>query len=178
VKPGSNVLNGSMEMPLCGVKFRELLLEEGLVVIRGACRSDRDGLLRFFESLDEESVYERFHHIVKDFSSYVNSIIESNSFVVVAELNGVIVGVAEAVACREGYVEVAVIVSKGLRGRGLGSSLCLSLGDACRRFGVKSFIAYVRRSNVPALSIARRLGASIKPGPEPGLVVVEACFEG
>jgi hypothetical protein len=62
-----------------------------------ACRDNRDRLIKSYESLDSETVYERFYHVVKDFSSYVNSLVEGGALVVVAELNGVIIGVAGAV---------------------------------------------------------------------------------
>jgi RimJ/RimL family protein N-acetyltransferase len=166
------------EMPLCRVKFRELHLDEGLVVIRGACRGDRDRLIKFYESLDSETLYERFYHVIRDFSSYVDSLIEGGALVVVAELNGVIIGVAEAVACREDYAEVGVVIAREFRGRGLGTALCSSLGDACRVAGIKGLVAYARRYNAPVLNIARRLGATIKKGPEPDLVTIEVCLEG
>jgi RimJ/RimL family protein N-acetyltransferase len=166
------------ETPLCGVKFRELHLDEGLVVIRGACRGDRDRLIKFYESLDSETVYERFYHVIRDFSSYVDSLIEGGALVVVAELNGVIIGVAEAMACREDYAEVGVVIAREFRGRGLGTALCSSLGDACRVAGIKGLVAYARRYNAPVLNIARRLGATIKKGPEPDLVTIEVCLEG
>jgi L-amino acid N-acyltransferase YncA len=179
---GVHVLESSTpavrEMPLCGVKFKELHVDEGLVVIRGACRDDRDRLIKFYESLDSETVYERFYHVVKDFSSYVDSLVEGGALVVVAELNGVIIGVAEAMACREDYAEVGVVLTREFRGRGLGTALCSSLGSACRVAGIKGLVAYARRYNVPVLNIARRLGATIKKGPEPDLVTIEVCLEG
>jgi len=173
----SAVLETSMELPLCGVKLGEVKVDGSPIVIRGACRSDRSRILEFLESLDTETVYERFHHVVSDFRSYVDSLMESGALIVVAEIEGKVIGMAEAVACRRDYVEIGLVVSRGYRGRGVGTALCTSLAEACKRLGFKGLIAYVKRYNIPVLRIARKLGASVKPSEEPDTVLVEACFE-
>lgn len=173
----SSVISVTEELPLCNNVFSKLDLNGDTIIVRGACRSDRDRVIEFLESLDLESVYERFYHIVRDFSSYVDSLINSGAVIVVAEFRGRIVGMAEAVACRRDSVEIGFIVSRDFRGRGVGTALCLSLAEACRKLGFKSVRAFIKRHNVPALRIARKLGASIKPSPEPDTILVEACLE-
>ncbi|MEM2629328.1 MAG: GNAT family N-acetyltransferase [Acidilobaceae archaeon] len=163
-----------VDLPACGIVFEELKVNGVRVIIRGACISDRDKLVGFLESLDLDTIYSRFHHVIKYFKSYVDNLIEGRAVVIVAEVNNRVVGMAEAVSYKIDSVEVGVVVAREYRRRGLGMALSRSLARVCRELGVKRLIAYTRRSNIPAIMIAQRFNASIRPSEEPDMIVIEA----
>lgn len=144
--------------------------------IRPAVLSDREGIVRFYESLDAESIFMRFHSYVKDFTGYVEGRLRGSSIVLIAESCGEIVGIAEAVMTGERVAEVGVVVRRDRRRMGIGTALALSLARACRERGVEILIARVSISNEPAIRMARKLGASVRLSDEPGVVLIESSI--
>ncbi|MCX8195879.1 MAG: GNAT family N-acetyltransferase [Acidilobaceae archaeon] len=157
------------ELPSCGA----LLGAEAGATIRGACVKDLQALLSFYESLDPESLYRRFHGAVKDLEEYVESLKRSRAFVAIAEVGGEIVGAGEAVPVGGGAVEVGVAVRKDMRGKGLGTAMARGLLGLCRERGFWRFVAYTDASNLPALRIARKFGASVSYEGDLAIIIFE-----
>ena len=138
-------------------------LAQGEAVIRPAGPADRELLLRFYESLDPETVYMRFLHPVKDFSRHVELVLgplNRYGVVALAELAGGagVAGVGELVAKERAAGEVAVTVAREYRRQGLGTKLAAYLAYAAYVRGVERLEAYISSENVAARRIAERLG--------------------
>jgi len=154
-------LNGNMN-PERAIAVKHVRCRE--VIIRVATREDRDKLVKFYEALSVESVYNRFMGIIRFFDPYVDRLLsERKSVVVVAEdkREGLIVGVAEAVGDEEA-AESGIAVLEAYQRAGLGTELARALVLEARKAGFKKLYGYVLRDNIAALRLARKFGAVIK----------------
>ena len=149
------------EMPLDG---------DRKIVFRRLCDNELHRLKDFYESLDIDTIHRRFLAAIRDFTWLPKFLKGGNAVVVVAELDGEIVGSAEAVPTGEpGEAEVGIVVKREYRRRGIGKRLGLALYLAAREAGIKRAIAEVSPENAPALALARALGFRRAPSP-PGTV--------
>ncbi|MCE4603957.1 MAG: GNAT family N-acetyltransferase [Aeropyrum sp.] len=164
---------------MCG-RIYEIVESGGLRFrIRGLCPEDKEQLIRFYESLSEETIYTRFFTIVRYFDPYVEKMISTIcSLVIVAveEGSGRIVGVAEAYIDDRGIAEAGIVILEKYQGRGLGSKLARHLISVLKEFGAKKLYGYVLSDNSRALSLAKKLGAKIVRE-APGIIRVEIAMD-
>lgn len=139
-----------------------LVIEGETITIREACSDDKDALVRFYESLREETVYTRFFTIIRYFQPYVERVLsKSRSVVVVAEAeDGRIVGVAEAVA-DDGDAESGIAVLEAYQGRGVGKALARAILKLAAEKGFRRLYGYIMSGNYRAYRLARRFGARV-----------------
>ncbi len=147
---------------LCGKVLSEIEGDVGRIVIRGLCEDDRDKLIEFYNSLTEESIYSRFFSIIRNFEPYVDKLMSEGAIVLVAEVEGRIVGVAEAVPDGKGRAEAGVAVLEAYQGRGIGSRLASTLMKLAGLFGVKAVYAFILADNPRAYRLAKKLGFKVK----------------
>ncbi len=149
-----------MSLPLLSHRLRE-----GEARIRPATVDDKERVKGFFESLDQETIYMRFLHPVKDFTRYVDTVfgpINRYGVVVLAEVGGNVVGVGELLAKDKTVGEVAVTVHPSYRRQGLGTKLTAYLAYAAHVRGVGRLEAYISSDNVAARRIAEKLGLKLQ----------------
>ncbi|BAN90307.1 GNAT family N-acetyltransferase [Aeropyrum camini] len=167
--------------PLCGEEFGTVTLRGGRRVrIRGLCPGDKEKLLRFYNSLSEETIYTRFFAVVRYFDPYIERLLSDRcTLVIVAEdlETGDIVGMAESfVDEKTGAAEGGIIVREDYQGHGLGSALARVMISVLKLAGVRKLYGYVLSDNQRAITLARKLGARTLRE-QPGLVRVEVDVE-
>ena len=143
---------------LCGVDLwhgRIGLLE---VRIRGACRNDIDIIEEFYKSLSSETLYSRFMSILRNPRPYIEKVFDSNGVIIIAEADGMVLGVAEAVPITGDTAEVGVVVHDDFQGMGIGRALTTALLKAARIAGISRAKAYVMPGNYRALRLAKKAG--------------------
>ncbi len=147
----------------CKVLFKGPLKNGVIITIRRACKEDREKLIRFYERLSTECIYNRFMGIIRYFDPYVDRLLKGRAIVIVAEApDGEIVGVAEAVFDEKGRAESGIAVLDDYQGLGIGSLLGKYILEEARRAGIKKMYAYIMSSNIRALNMALKYGARIE----------------
>ncbi len=145
------------------ILFEGTLRDGSPIIIRRAGSRDREKLIRFYEKLSTECIYNRFMGIIRYFDPYVDSLLKGNAIVVVAETpGGEIVGVAEAVFDEEGKAESGIAVLDSYQGKGIGSLLGKYILSEARKAGIKRMYAYILPTNIRALNMALKYGARIE----------------
>jgi RimJ/RimL family protein N-acetyltransferase len=143
-------------------------LRQGEAIIRPAKPEEKQLVIRFYESLDSETVYMRFLHHVRDFAKYVDMVFSPvNRYGIVAIAvtraePGNVIGVGELIAKERSVGEIAVTVAPTYRRQGLGTKLAAYLAYAAHVKGVERLEAYVLSENVAARRIAERLGLTME----------------
>jgi len=120
-----------------------------------------DRLIKFYEQLSSECIYNRFMSIIRYFDPYVDSLFRGKSIVIMAKVRGRIVGVAEVVYDERGMGESGIAVLDEYQGRGIGSLLGRLILEEARKNGIRKFYAYVLPTNMKALQMALKYGARI-----------------
>jgi len=145
------------------------------IKVRKANDNDREALISFYQSLDIETIYNRFLFVVKNFEPIVRKVTsEDNGFCVIAQFNDEIVGDGEAVFIEKPVrAEVAVVVKKEWRLKGIGTALILALREIAVEKGVKWGYATISLQNIAPLKIARKLNAEIR---RIDISTVEVCL--
>jgi GNAT superfamily N-acetyltransferase len=162
------VLSGSKDMNKedlysCKILFKGPLKNGMIITIRRACKKDREKLIKFYEKLSTECIYNRFMGIIRYFDPYVDKLLKERAIVIVAETSsGEIVGVAEAVFDEKGRAESGIAVLDKYQGHGIGSLLGKYILEEARNAGIKKMYAYIMSSNTRALSMALKHGAKIE----------------
>jgi RimJ/RimL family protein N-acetyltransferase len=150
-----------------GLARDELLLVDGTRLhLRPLTRDDRDGLLRLFQRLSDESRWRRFMSPKRTLAprelDYLTDIdhFGHEAFAAVDERDGSLVGVARYVRHRgtETVAELAVEVADELQRRGIGTALCLRVIERARDNGFTVLTATTLWSNQPARRLLRCLG--------------------
>ncbi len=134
------------------------------VAIRRACPGDRDEMIRFYNRLSAETLYNRFMSIIRYFDTYVDRLLsDSRTLVLVAEdvETGEIVGIAEAVGDEKGEAECGIAILESYQGAGLGTAMGRVFLQEARKEGFKKLYAYMLASNLAPLKLARKFGARI-----------------
>jgi len=134
------------------------------IKIRKADINDRETLIKFYQSLDIETIYNRFLSVVRNFKPIVEKITSDDTgFCVVAEFNGEIIGDGEAVFIEKPVrAEVALVVKREWRRKRIGTALILVLREIALEKGIKWGYATISLSNVASLKIAKKMNAEIK----------------
>ncbi|MEB3765580.1 MAG: GNAT family N-acetyltransferase [Desulfurococcales archaeon] len=164
--------------PLCGRVFDKINITINgktiPVVLRGACPSDKEKLIEFYEKLSTETIYTRFFSIVRYFEPYVEKILSNPAYVIVAERadTGEIIGVAEAIPAEDQTkAEAGIVVLEKFQGRGLGTKIAYTLNKALHENGVKYVYGYIMPENTKAYKLVKKLGGRIKSYYESMLLV-------
>lgn len=151
-------------MTLCNRVFDEFTVDGRRIRIRGACPSDKERLIRFYERLSAETIYTRFFSIIRYFDPYVERLLSNRgALVLVAEDadSGEIVGIAELLLEKDGRAEGGIVVLESLQGKGIGKRLAVAFRDVALENGVHLVYGYVMPDNVRALRLVKRLGGRI-----------------
>lgn len=142
----------------------DLVLRDGAAMrLRPIRPDDGPGLLSLYDRLSSESLYFRFFAVPdkdRGKAEYLTHVDYDRRYAVVAEMAGVIVGVArwERLADRPGHAEVAFTVADEYQGRGLGGALFRRLVALARPRGITVFEAEVLKNNERMLRLFARSG--------------------
>ncbi|MGC9118522.1 MAG: GNAT family N-acetyltransferase [Thermoproteus sp.] len=119
-----------------------------------------DEVAKFYSSVGEESRYLRFLAAVKDPASIYSHMWScgGRSFLVVEGRRPV--ALVDVTPCGD-EAEAGIVVVDSLQGRGYGTRIAEVFAELLPRLGFDVVKAEIYRENLKALSIARRLGASV-----------------
>jgi GNAT superfamily N-acetyltransferase len=160
----------------------EAVLKDGTPVrLRPIFRDEGPRLLELYDRLSPESLYFRFFAVPdKDRSKaeYLAHVDYLNRYALVAEVDGVLAGVArwERDLVDPGKAEVAFTVADDLQGRGLGSLLFRRLATLARRCGIATFEAEVLPENEKMLRVFERSALAQTSRPDPPALHVEIAL--
>lgn len=151
---------------------RDMTCRFALTQPRASGRNWRGELLRHLTRLDLASRISRFFTPLRDgaITAYVNG--AAPLFLVTAEADGRVVGVAEAHPHmdRPGAAEIAVSVDEDLRRNGIGWELFSRAVAECRRRGIDDIWVVYLRGNDAMRRIAERAGFARLPDGDPATV--------
>ncbi len=154
-----------MTLEECKKTFKKVVIRGRPIGIRLACKNDREKLIRFYESLSVETIYNRFMGVIRYFDPYVDSLLrKSKAIVIVAEdeEKDEIVGVAEAVGDERGAAESGIAVLERYQRGGLGTAMAKILVEKSKKLGFKTLYGYILSHNMGAYKLAKKFGARIK----------------
>ncbi len=149
----------------CNEIFERTIIKGRPIRIRLACDKDREKLIKFYESLSVETIYNRFMGVIRYFDPYVDNLLrKSKSLVIVAEdeESNEIVGVAEAVGDESGAAESGIAVLERYQRGGLGTLMAKILVEKSKEAGFKKLYGYIFSHNLGAYRLAKKFGARIK----------------
>jgi ribosomal protein S18 acetylase RimI-like enzyme len=125
---------------------------------RYASLNDVDKLLELYNSLSIEDIYYRFFSIRRiDRSDVVNLLKSKDKVVIVAEMDGKIIG--EITLCNDG--EFGIVVHPNFRNLGIGEKLVRLAIQEARKLGIEKIKFYALASNSPMISLGKKLGFNI-----------------
>jgi acetyl coenzyme A synthetase (ADP forming)-like protein len=153
----------------------DVVVRDGSTVcLRQADEQDVKGLLRFLQSLSQQSLYYRFHGRARLTEARIRTLIGADgspALTLVAESGGHIVAFASYY--RDGHspnrAEVAFAVSDAVQGHGIGTRLLEQLAKCAREAGIQTFDAYVLGDNRQMLEVFRNSGFTETVGIERGV---------
>ena len=120
-------------------------------------------ILSFYQNLPPEDVYKRFFGVCKDFECYVNNLDDKDGIILVAIYNGKVIGICEAYPVDKNEWEVAIIVEKSFRRKGVGRKLLTEIALRIREKGGKKLFGIISRSNIEAIKACKKLGCKAEP---------------
>lgn len=181
---------GTLRAVRTGPDFRETheLSDGTRVVLRHIRPDDAAGLRIAFERLSPESRYRRFFGGVAQLSDaalrYLTQVDGTHHVAIVATRDSpdlkteTGVGVARFVRLADdpSVAEAAVTVVDDQQCKGLGHLLALTLSDAARERGVRTFRAEVLASNEPMVAIMGEVGAHARDARD-GVVVYDVPLD-
>ena len=148
--------------------IKSFVLKEGTTVtIRPIRPEDEVEMVKFHESLSDQSVHSRYFHMVNLGQRAAHDRLVRTCFIdydremaLVAERSdSSIIGVGRLIMERaEGRAEFAVVVSDGFQGRGLGTELIRGLFDVARCEGIHRIVGEVLPDNCGILRVCRKAG--------------------
>ena len=150
-----------------------LLVDGRIVSIRPLIDGDRPAVEALFAASSEQSLYSRFFTLGRraatDYVAHMFEPISSTSSLI-AEMDGEIVGLANAEPCGPDEAEVAFLVADRAHGMGMGTLLLEHLAAQARRSGTSWFIAEVLAINLSMLRVFQDAGFEIDRHIGPGVV--------
>ncbi len=160
-----------------------VLANDEPVRIRPIRPEDEPAMVEFHRGLSDVTVYQRYFHMMRldhrishERLARVCRTDEASEVVLVMERHGTsgaggIVGVARLTAGRDlEDAEFAVLVADAFQGVGAGPALMRALVDVARARGVTRLQADLLRGNVAMQKMCARLGMTLLPSGEPGVV--------
>ena len=127
---------------------------------------DDDRMLDLFHRLSPQTIYLRFHHVVREMTkaavTYYTHIDYDRRFALVAtlsdEVDAPIVAVARYAKLDGDRAECAFVVEDGYQGQGIGTQLLYRLAEIARAKGVRVFEAEVLGTNRNMMDVLRESG--------------------
>lgn len=166
--------NHHAPIPTGALPAADALLVDGRIAsIRPLADSDRPAVEALFAASSEQSLYSRFFTLGRRAATeYVSHIFEpiNSTSSLIAEMDGEILGLANAEPCGPDEAEVAFMVADRAHGMGMGTLLLEHLAAHSRRSGTRWFIAEVLASNVSMLRVFQDAGFEVDRHMEPGVV--------
>ncbi len=131
---------------------------------RLASPKDSEAIVRFYSSMDHETLFMRFLSAYRNFEGHVRGIFppeNPSGFVILGEVEGAIVAEGESFMDGRRCAELAPLVHPSHRRRGLGSvTTALMVVESARR-GALCVEVFYHVENVPMTRIARSLGMKL-----------------
>ncbi len=121
-------------------------------------KSMRKNIIEFYQGLPAEDVYKRFFGVCKDFECYVDNLERRDGIILVARHGKKIVGVCEAYPVNNHEWEVAIIVDKEFRRKGVGRRLLTEIALRIRDVGGRILFGIISRANTEAIKACMKLG--------------------
>lgn len=151
------------------------------VSIRYLCQSDTKDLLEMYNSVVEEKNYTTAvrKFTLKEETLFIKSVlsktIEGKEIFLVAEFDGKALGVAtiekEMTPIKSHRAEFGIILSKEIRGEGVGEELMKAILKETKRFlKVKMVTLNVFEENVPAVNLYKKMGFVVFGRLEKGVI--------
>lgn len=145
---------------------RDVILRDGATLrLRSPNRADQDAIARFFDGLDDQSRYMRFHGYGSSsgISRYYAEADGDARVALLGHRRGEIVAVAGYDRLRErGVAEVAFAVSGEYQGRGTGTRMLEQLAEIAANRGVHRFDAEVLAENRRMIGVLRSAGYDVR----------------
>jgi GNAT superfamily N-acetyltransferase len=150
-------------------------------ILRPLSPADEPALLEFFRSHSEETIFQRYHHLL-DGINHQRAMallgVDQQRDIALAVLRRV-AGAEQIVAIGRyytdpggGHAELAVVVRESMRRLGIATRLLHALGAIARGHGLYALRAQVLSSNAPMRNLLRPYASQVAE--EPGLGT--ACF--
>jgi predicted CoA-binding protein/GNAT superfamily N-acetyltransferase len=139
-----------------------LLMDGRIVHVRPVSQRDTEALSALYTRASPRSRYLRFFSAGVSVDREVQRIVtrSDDHVALVAEHDGLAVGVASYEILNGAQAEIAILVDDGWQGEGIGSLLIEHLAAVARRAGIQELVGDVLASNVTML----RASASLAPG--------------
>jgi acyl-CoA synthetase (NDP forming)/GNAT superfamily N-acetyltransferase len=139
-----------------------LLMDGRIVHVRPVSEADTDALSALYTRASPRSRYLRFFSAGVSIDREVQRLVMpgDDHVVLVAEHDGLAVGVASYEILSGAQAEIAVLVDDAWQGQGIGSLLIEHMAAEARRAGIRELVGDVLATNVTML----RTGASLAPG--------------
>jgi acyl-CoA synthetase (NDP forming)/GNAT superfamily N-acetyltransferase len=139
-----------------------LLMDGRIVHVRPVSERDAEALTGLYTRASQRSRYLRFFTAGISIDREVQRLVtpSDNHVALVAEHDGLAVGVASYEILSSAQAEIAVLVDDAWHGEGIGSLLIEHLAAVARRSGIRELVGDVLASNVTML----RASASLAPG--------------
>jgi RimJ/RimL family protein N-acetyltransferase len=147
-------------------------VKDAAVLVRSIVPSDEDAYRAILEDTSAEDRYCRFFHLVDHFDpDEVHRFVETRS-----DMVGVIafdgdspLGAAHAALIDDDSGELAIVVARAARRRGVGTALIDALIVRLRERGLRRLIANALRENRPLEKLAKRAGFHVEVADGPAL---------
>jgi acetyltransferase len=135
------------------------------MLVRSIVPSDEDAYLAILEDTSKEDRYCRFFHLVDHFDpDEVHRFVETRS-----DMLGMIafdgetpLGTAHAALIDDASAELAIVVARAARRRGVGTALVAALIVRLRELGFRRLIACALRENRPLENLAKHFGFRVE----------------
>jgi acetate---CoA ligase (ADP-forming) len=161
----------------------DIVLRDGsTLALRRAVEGDTAAIVRFFEGLSRQSLYQRFLGFPRLEAKTLSCLVPQDASAgtaLVGESAGRIVAFAGFYP-RDGSgdrAEVAFAIADALQGRGIGTRLLERLADIARERGIRSFDAFVLGENRRMMDVFLESGYRITSRIEQGVVHVTLALE-
>lgn len=147
-----------------------VLVDGSIAHVRRAHEADSALISAFAAGLSKESVYERFLQFVdrKEVARMLSP--AQNSFVLVAEREGKVVGQAAFYSTSSATAEIGIVLAEGFQGKGLGTIMIGQLAEVAHEEGIGDFQAYVSSRNSKMIKMMHDMGFPVSVSIEPDLV--------
>jgi RimJ/RimL family protein N-acetyltransferase len=147
-------------------------VKDAAVLVRSIVPSDEDAYRAILEDTSAEDRYCRFFHLVDHFDpDEVHRFVETRP-----DMVGVIafdgdspLGAAHAALIDDDSGELAIVVARAARRRGVGTALIDALIVRLRERGLRRLIANALRENRPLEKLAKRAGFHVEVADGPAL---------
>ena len=143
------------------------------ITIRRITASDRENYRRILDDTSEEDRYCRFFHAVDHFDpEFIDEYVrERPGTIGFIALNAEPLGSAHAIAIDERTAELAIVVARKGRRRGIARALLERVVAEAKAQGYKTLVAYALRENMAFAALAVHLGMQPDPHSDGGTII-------